>query len=220
MQAAGMRVDLYGSIHKAQRFHLFRLSNDIGGADCNDATEIESLFARLEKMLDHLRDHARNEEVYIHPLFNEIGVAAGSIAEEHDELESEIRDLERILEERLWDDLYPRYTTFLGRYLLHLRAEEVAQRDELWPSFDDEALRTVLNRFRAERPVEATCADFEFILPALNVPELVCMFRGMKTAAGAAFETSCASASRVLDASKWAQLRSRLVAEALWHTEV
>ena len=178
-----MRIDLYTGIHKAQRYHMFRLANEIGRADISDERAVADVLARVRRMVDHLRDHAQNEETYIHPLFDALGSDADHLRHEHHDLERDLEGLERVLGERSLQDLYAAYTRVLGRYLLHLSEEEDAQKQILWKHYDDEALRAVLDRFKAERARDKATADLEFMLSAMSMPELVKLFRSLTQAA-------------------------------------
>lgn len=175
-----MRVDLYTTVHKAQRFHLFRLSNEIGVSDFTNAVAAAHISGRARDMIAHLRDHARNEETYIHPLYREIGNVVTDIERGHQELESELNELERIVDEKRWGELYSRFAYFLGTYLPHLDEEEALQKRVLWPHYDDAALLAVFQRFKAERSAADSTADLEFMLPALSTAEITRMFAGMK----------------------------------------
>lgn len=209
-----MRVDLYTAVHKAQRFHLCRLAVEIGRADFSNATTSERIASGLRHLLDHLRDHARNEETYIHPLFKRSGKTAEHLESEHQELEAEIARLEAIVNEKRWSDLYSRYTLFLGKYLLHLDEEERAQTEVLWVNCEDKELAAVFNRFKAERSPQASKADLELMLPALSVPELTRMFFGMKASAPeAAFRGACDLAARTLESAEWEKLKRALFSE-------
>ena len=165
-----MRVDLYGLIHKAQRFHLSTLLIRVGQTDVSDKRTMEHLAAELRGFVEHLRDHANNEEQYIHPLFDRIGGAA-TLEHEHLELEGSLTRLETIVSTRDWEGLYAGLARFFGEYLLHLDEEETAQRLRLWPNYRDEELAAVLQRFKAERAPEASKADLELLAPALSPSE-------------------------------------------------
>lgn len=204
-----MRVDLYATIHKAQRFHMFELANAIGCADMGN----DALAERMRCLIEHLRDHAQNEETYIHPLFDRAGCGADSLRHGHEELETELQELEHALGEGQHQDLYARYTQFLGKYLLHLSEEEDAQKRVLWQRYDDQALNAVLERFKAERSREKAGADFEFMLPALSIPELVMLFRAMKLSAPInAFDRACDQGRRLLGPNKWQQVAITIAA--------
>jgi hypothetical protein len=208
-----MRVDLYATIHKAQRFHMFELANAIGCADMGNDAPAATLAERVRHIIDHLRDHAQNEETYIHPLFDRAGSGADSLRHGHEELEADLQEIEHVLGEGRQQDLYAAYTRFIGKYLLHLSEEEDAQKQVLWQRYDDHALKAVLDRFKAERPLEKAEADFEFMLPALSIPELARLFGGMKYAAPShVFDRACDQARRLLGANKWQQVVSTIAA--------
>lgn len=207
-----MRVDLYAAIHKAQRFHMFELANAIGCADPGTDAPATAIAGRVRHIIEHLRDHAKNEETYIHPLFDLAGGDADSLRQAHEELEADLREIEHVLTNG-GKSLYVTYTRFLGKYLLHLSAEEDAQKQVLWQRYDDNALEDVLDRFKAERPREKAAADFEFMLPALSIPELVSLFRGMKHAIPPeAFDRACELAQRLLGTIKWQQVVGSIAA--------
>lgn len=207
-----MRVDLYTTIHKAQRFHLFRLADAIGLADFADATTCEGLGTVVRQLLAHLRDHARSEATYIHPLFRALGPAADHFDEAHHTLDALIAEVEATVDAGRWDELYPCYTRFLGRYLLHLDEEEEAQRQILWSHYGDDALGAVFQRFKAERPPAKAMDDLVFMLPALSVPELTRLFQGMKAAAPApAFQHAWDMAARTLEATRWQQVQDAVL---------
>jgi hypothetical protein len=206
-----MRFDLYGLIHKAQRFHLFLLSNDLGRTDAGDAACRAKCESRLRRLVEHLKDHAANEEKYIHPLFHRLGEAAEGLDEAHARLESELADLERMTNDGGWAELYPAYARFLGSYLLHLDEEEKAQSETLWRHYSDEQLASVFHRFKTERAPEAAKADLVFMVPALSVAELARMFGGMKASMPVpAYKAVCDLAAGELDAARWAEVISRI----------
>ena len=206
-----MRVDLYTFIHKAQRFHLFRLSEKMGVTDFNIAEEVVDIAHEVLHLMEHLKDHARNEEKYIHPLYQAIGAIGQRFDKEHEHLELEIQKIETVVVEKRWQDLYSEYTRFLGTYLLHLNEEESAQRDILWARYDDKDLAAVLSRFKEERLPHLAKADFEFMLPALSVPELTLIFRGVKaTAPEQAFQGVCNTAAKLLGKDRWNKIASAI----------
>ena len=207
-----MRTDLYTIVHKAQRFHLFQLANEIGGADLTQEEETERVSRRVRDMIEHLRDHARNEETYIHPLFKSAGVPVlNQLKDEHRDLETGMESLETILNERRWSELYGEYTGFLGRYVVHLSKEESAQRDILWVEYDDQTLSSVFERFKSKRSPQAARTDLEFMLPALSIAELGRIFLGMKASAPPqVFEGACNLAEKLLAPQRWLELRAEI----------
>lgn len=206
-----MRIDLYTFIHKAQRFHLFQLSEKIGTADFSQITESDEIAKDVIKLMEHLRDHAENEKKYIHPLFQSVGSVGAHFDEEHVELEAQIDKIENVINEKRWTDLYSAYAKFLGVYLLHLDEEEAAQRDVLWKHYEDKDLANTFNRFKLERPAHLAKADFEFMLPALSIPELIQMFQGMRASVPSqAFQGACDIASKILNAERWKKVAAAI----------
>src|SRR5262249_45997058 len=154
-----------------------------------------SIAIELRDMIEHLRDHANNEETYIHPLYRSLNGTADQIENEHHQQEAELQKLSTIVDQARWDQLYPAFNRFLANYLAHLDREELAQEEILWPNYKDDDLLAVFNRFKAERAPEMAKTDLEFMLPAFNATELVQMFRSMKASAPApVFLGACALA--------------------------
>lgn len=206
-----MRVDLYTFIHKAQRFHMFKLAEKIGMTDFTVSAEIEEVAREILQLIEHLKDHAQNEKQYIHPLYQAVGTTGEHFDKEHESLEAEIQKIENVVLEKRWSDLYPSYTRFLGIYLLHLDEEEAAQRDILWTKYQDKDLAAVFMRFKAERPPLLANSDFVFMLPSLSIPELTQIFRGMKASAPApVFQGACDTASKILEPNKWQKISSNI----------
>lgn len=206
-----MRVDLYTFVHKAQRLHMFRLSEAIGSADLSQVDEVDDIEKQLVELIDHLKDHAQNEKNYIHPLYQKVGAVGDHFDGEHESLDIEIHKIEKIMQEKRWNELYTVYARFLGIYLLHIDEEEASQREILWKHYDDKVLSETFMRFKSERPQHLAKKDFEFMLPALSVPELTKMFRGIKASApAAAFQGSCEIAAKLLEENKWRKIVSSI----------
>lgn len=167
-----MRTDLYGMVHKAQRYHLFTFAQDLSRADLTNDGVRTDLARRVHGIVEMLRDHAANEERYIHPLFERLGAGADAIDTEHHALEARLAELVAIVDGGRWDELYRVTMRFIGEYLLHIDAEERAQAEVLWPNYSDAELTAVFVRFKAERDPAADRADLALFLPALSVPEL------------------------------------------------
>jgi hypothetical protein len=206
-----MRVDFYTFIHKAQRFHLFRLSEEIGMTDFTVSEDANKVAQEVLQLIEHLKDHAQNEKHYIHPLYQALGATGEHFDKEHENLDAEIQKIENVVLEKRWNDLYQNYTRFLGIYLLHLDEEEAAQRDILWTKYQDGDLAAVFMRFKAERPSHLANSDFVFMLPSLSIPELTQMFRGMKASVPVpVFQGACETASKILEPNKWQAITKML----------
>lgn len=208
-----MRVDLYGRIHKAQRMHLFGVSVRIGRADFRDPAQAGQVKTEVAALLGHLRDHSENEKKYIHPLYVEAGGAEKEFDAQHEELEGQLKELEKTVNEGRWENLYGDFNRFAANYLLHIDEEEIAQSEILWKCFNDDRLDEVLSRFKRERPTALATADLEFMLPAMSLPELVGMMGSIKESAPeSAFKAVCGVAQKALDPARWKLLEKDLLA--------
>ena len=164
-----MRVDLYRLVHKAQRFHLFSFALDLSRSDLTLPGEQQRIANEVRHIVDTMRDHAHNEETYIHPLLTRVDQrASDSLEHSHQSFEHELEHIVEIVDRGDWNALYPATMRFIGEYLLHIDHEENTQRDILWTRYTDEELGEVLARFRAERSPEKAEADMAMMLPALN----------------------------------------------------
>lgn len=202
-----MRTDLYGLVHKAQRYHILGFARELSRANLDDAATRERLLSEVRAIADMLIDHADNEERYIHPLYEALGDGAKSLDDDHRALDARISEWLRIVEADRWIDLYRATMRLIAEYLLHIDAEECAQADILWPSYTDSELGAVMARFKAERDPAAASKDLELMLPALSVPELGVLLRGVRAAVG---DAPLDRARRLLCAERWAQVEHTL----------
>jgi hypothetical protein len=202
-----MRVDLYSLVHKAQRFTLFRLANDLGHSECSDVVAMTALGDRVLHVMDHLQDHAYNEEHYIHPLYQRIGFDLAALETDHQELAGTLDQLRTQVDGKHWDRLSSGVIALISVYLPHLEEEERIQREVLWPAYADGELAAVMQRFKMERTPAMSRADLELLLPAISVGEMARIFQGMKsTAPSAVYAGACQLASGILETTRWEQV--------------
>jgi iron-sulfur cluster repair protein YtfE (RIC family) len=115
-----MRIDLYSTIHKTQRFHLFQLAERLGRADQSRPESWPPLAAEVQIWLDHLEAHAQHEHDFIHPLFERGGDIAMHLDAEHEALSGAMAEIKQTLAAGDWEQLYGRFVAFLGVYLVHI----------------------------------------------------------------------------------------------------
>lgn len=205
-----MRVDLYGLVHKAQRFKLFTFAQELSRASLEPEPVRERLRESVRDIVRMLSEHARIEERYIHPLFAELGQPAATLEREHQELEVELTALSRIVDDGRWSELYRAVMRFIGEYLLHIDEEERAQSQLLWPSFTDEQLRAVFRRFQSERAPSEAERDLELFLPALSVEEAAALLGRVTDGASAeARKKVFALARAALGEERWNDVERR-----------
>lgn len=204
------RVDLYGLVHKAQRFRLFGFARELGRADLDDGPSRLAVAEELRGIHHMLADHAASEERYIHPLYVALGTGAASLDDQHHELDGLLQRCVEILNEDDWSHLYARATHLIGTYLLHLDAEERMQETVLWGHYSDAELGAVFARFKAERSAAAAESDLARFVPALALHELVPVLRGLQAAPKAVEQRALALAQQELEPERWAALQRRL----------
>jgi len=205
-----MRIDLYGLVHKAQRSRLLTFAQQLARADLHDPTTRTQLESSVRELAELLRDHAENEQRYIHPLFAAVGPAAETLAAEHLELEAAIVDWCALAEASRWDELYRASMLIVARYLLHIDAEEQAQADVLWPHYSDAQLSEVMTRFKAERAPEDGRRDLVLFITSLSAPDLVDFLRGFSSAPEPLRADVFGLAQRLLGAERWHAVAARL----------
>lgn len=177
MEERMKKFDLYTIIHKAQRVHMFNLSSKIGRLDLSDCESLQEVEQELKSFIKHIREHGHNEDTFIHPLFREVGSDATTLDEEHHDLDQELDKLEKVLEEKQWEELYPAFNRFCAIYLLHQDEEEQLQKTILWTHFANDRLLGAFLAFKASRSPAQHKEDLKFILPALSIPELAAIFQ-------------------------------------------
>lgn len=205
-----MRTDLYGLVHKAQRYQLFAFAQRLAHADWADASYRSTMERSVRRLAEMLRDHAQNEHRYIHPLFEAIGEAAEPLELDHRTLEDDVAAWIAVVDEQRWEQLYGVTMCLIGKYLLHIDAEERAQERWLWPRYTDAQLGDVMARFRAERPSVAARADLELFITSLGTLDLVKFLRGFSSAPSDVRQNVMNLAQELLGAERWAGLAARL----------
>lgn len=205
-----MRTDLYGLVHKAQRFQLLAFAQRITQADLQNATDRSTMARSVGQLAEMLRDHAQNEHRYIHPLFEAIGKAAEPLELDHRRLEDDIAAWTAVVDEQRWEELYRATMCLIGKYLLHIDAEERAQERWLWPHYTDAQLGDVMARFRAERPPAAGRADLELFITSLGTRDLVKFLGAFSSAPSEVRQDVMHLAQQLLGAERWASLAARL----------
>ena len=177
-----MRFDLYTSIHKAQRDHLFQLSIQIGKADFTDPAQVSNVKDRMEHMITHIRQHALNEETFIHPLFTVCKEQCEQLDSQHLQIERLLDELEEIIENNLSDRLYAVFNRFIAMYLQHTDLEETIQKEALWTNYNDDELKATMHQYSQSLTWQKTLEGMAFMIPSLNVSEVGKMLSGMKNA--------------------------------------
>ncbi len=176
------RLNYFHTIHKAIRRQLFLLSIDLGAANFDSRSEVESLQVRFENLKGYLDRHAAHEDHYFMAFFEQkIPHLTQVFKHEHEAQEVSLGKMaasfEAILKNQDTDNtdagyrLYLQFNDFTASYCQHLDREETQIMPALWACCTDEELLkpylSLLSSFTAEDFYE-TITKF---WPAINAKE-------------------------------------------------
>jgi len=216
------RVDLFTTVHKALRSLIYHPSTMLQTADFTDERATKASLAALEHFLELLHEHAGHEDRTVfaetHKFEPEM---VDELEKEHHEIGTHLdqvhKSIARVLaattnEERIeaGDDLNRAVNTFIAFYLTHLTHEEATVLPATWKHFTDEQL--VAMRIDVQRHTSpARYAEWmRWMFPAMNINELVDMFRAIKAHAPPPFyEAMCQVANVSLGEVGWRSLQLR-----------
>jgi hypothetical protein len=212
------RVDLYRNVHKGQRAHLFSLAVELGRVDHQDASAVGTLATGLRAALIELRQHAENEERFIHPLLRTRAPDIAVMLErEHHDLEPAMAEVEERLrgvdgaERNRFDamvELYRAWCRMVSAYLAHLDAEERVGMAALWKTCTDDEIFAVIRAFNASRTSTDQINDLRSQVPALSPHERAMLVAGMMTSGSIPSEPVWTSLAGVLPPHDLARLRA------------
>ncbi|MGN6671416.1 MAG: hypothetical protein ACTHJ4_07775 [Candidatus Nucleicultricaceae bacterium] len=159
------RIDFYTEPHSEQRHMLFENAHKANTINYEDPTLVQSLIKNMRVMIKTIREHAENEDTWLHP-FIAHKYEKDMLLFEHDHkaqedlldaLESSVDALEKSLGQPfdLGQKLYQSLYRFMARYLHHIEQEE-ALMPRLLQDFTDAELAVVVAAFLTTRhPIEA-----------------------------------------------------------------
>lgn len=186
------RIDLYRAVHKGQRDRMFAIARDLGMTSPADESAVREVAQRCLAITDELREHAENEDAFIHPLLRaRAPEAAEQLDAEHvrldvclASLDEEVADLLAATQERseILHQVYLSYNQLLSAYLSHLHIEETVAMPALWRTCTDPELGEILRSFSASRSPEQRAGDMRKMLPSLSHDERVAMIGNVMAA--------------------------------------
>jgi hypothetical protein len=148
-------IDLYGSVHKAQRARLFALVVAAGRTDPHDDAAAAQVAAVAAALAAELHEHGEHEDQFIHPLLARYAPElAASLAAEHRDLDGALAALTRAAARREpagAESLHRVACRFTATYLAHLEREEGESMPALWAHATQDELAGVLVAFRSAR---------------------------------------------------------------------
>lgn len=177
-----MRHDMFTTIHKAIRNHLFDLARDAARIDLGSTAEIDALVAKIDHALGFLEEHAHEEDLHIFPAVRTVAPElAQSLAADHRALDVVAIEVERAAHElaeaepserpQAGAQLARMLNHMLALQLVHMGREETEVNTLLWGALDDVELARIHRRILQAIPPERMAEWAALMAPALSAVE-------------------------------------------------
>jgi hypothetical protein len=216
LQAVPARTDFYTVVHKGLRKRLFETVVLAGTTDYADSDERAKLAGTVAKVVTILREHAKHEDEFLHPIIAEVlPEMARALTSEHEEHNRALDEVDRAFEiavaERTGAAAHLAYRVlarFTAHFLAHIEEEEAGQ-GQVWELAGEARLAAGMSAFKRSRTLDQNLAGWAYMLPAMNPAERATMFRGLRAGAPeAVFTAARRLAERVLDPGAWDALKA------------
>ena len=219
------KIDLLTHPHKEQRQWMYSLSIEAITLDFSDAVQAKKYETAFKALIDDLKDHAENEEMFILPLIVKRFPKEANIFH-HDHLEIKVKlqllldAIEKINQADSQDktdlalNFYRGFNKFIGEYLLHLDDEEQKILPILEEHFSAEELLGVMiayKTFREGHHPEKVKEYIKSMAGSLNISALQDLFVSLKRhAPDAIFKNACDLSKAVIDPGLWVQVERQV----------
>lgn len=225
-------MDILTPIHKGIRSMIYKLGTELQTTDFSDDEATKAIVTRLEHNLSIatsrcilclLHEHGGNEDDHFFPKVRafELGMVE-ILIQEHREIGHKLVGLSEICAELIaTKDPYQRIEIGLklnrsanelfAYYMTHMNKEEVTILPATWQHLTDEQLLEIRAIVEAAIPPERYAEWMRWVLPSLNVNELVDMFTGLKKGAPPqVLENMILIASTAVDEERWKAVKTSL----------
>lgn len=216
------RVDLFTTVHKALRAVIYQLSTMLQTADFSDERASKASLAALQHFLELLHEHAGHEDRTIFAAMHEFEPEMiDELEEEHKEIDVRLDMINKSIaavqaaatpEERIGAGaaLNRSVNHFIAFYLGHLSHEEATVLPSSWKHLTDDQLLGMRTDVQRHTPPARFAEWMRWMFPAMNINELVGMFKGLKMHAPPPFyEAMCQVANVSLGELGWRALQQR-----------
>jgi hemerythrin-like domain-containing protein len=216
------RVDLFTTVHKALRAVIYQLSMMLQTADFTDERATNASLAALEHFLELLHEHAGHEDRTIFAVMHKFDSAMiDQLESEHKEIDVHLDEVHASIakvkaattpEERIaaGGALNVSVNNFIAFYLAHLMAEEKTVLPASWKYLTDQELAAMRIDVQQHTSPVRFAEWMRWMFPAMNINELIGMFRGLKMHAPPQFyEAMCQTANVSLGEVGWRALQQR-----------
>jgi hemerythrin-like domain-containing protein len=219
------KIDLLTRPHKEQRKWMYLLGTQAGELDFNNTTQAEQFEIEFKALMDDLKDHSENEELFILPLLTKrFPQEAHIFQHDHPELKAKIQTLLKRIEELnqstvvdktdLALSFYRLFNQFIGEYLLHLDSEERNILPVLEKHYSAEELLGVMITFKTFREGNKPDQLIQFIksfIEPLNQNAVCALFLSIKNHTSVElFQQVCHVARQAIEPTLWLQVEKQL----------
>jgi hypothetical protein len=154
-------LDILTPIHKGLLSLLFDTSKMVGRLDFTSSSQAAIAGREVRRCTSFLREHANNEDGRVRPVLARLApTLAATMSAEHQQLEQEAADVERLLPglaaandaERLQlgVELRHRFDLLLAHHVRHMTWEEEEVNAALWAGLSDEELGAIVHHVVAD----------------------------------------------------------------------
>ena len=216
------RVDLFTTVHKALRSLIYHLSTMLQTADYTDERSTKACLAALEHFLELLHEHAMYEDKTVFAQTHKFEPQmVDELEKEHQQIDAHLDQVHKSMAQVLaaatdharieaGDALNRSVNNFIAFYLTHLCHEESTVLPATWKYFTDEELLGMRHEVQRSTPPARFAEWMRWMMPAMNINELIGMFRGLKAHAPQPFyEAMCQIANISLGEVGWRNLQLR-----------
>lgn len=226
------REDILTPIHKGIRSMIYELGTNLQKTDFTDVPATEAIITQLRHNLKSanstcivclMHEHAGHEEEEIVPRFppSESKVV-DTIVNDHKEITMQLVEISRVSDEllnqtdneqrmRMGAKLNRMSNDLFAFYLTHMNYEEANLLPLMWKYLTDEEMNAIRAKIEAAIPPETYAEWMRWVMPSLNVNELIGMFSGMKAAAPPhLLQKMLQYAEQNVDHDTWKIVRSRV----------
>jgi hemerythrin-like domain-containing protein len=216
------RVDLFTTVHKALRALIYHLSNMLQTADFADERAAKASLAALHHFLELLHEHAMYEDKTIFAATHQFEPKMiDELEAEHKQIDVRLETINKTIaqiegattpQERIGGGaaLNRAVNDFIAFYLAHLVKEEVTVLPASQKYFNDEQLTAMRTEVQRSTQPARFAEWMRWMFPAMNINELVGMFKGLKMHAPPPFfDAMCQMANVSLGELGWRTLQQR-----------
>lgn len=218
------RINIFEAAHKGIRNGMAQLSFLAGNTDYTKTEPVKKLYNLGKDLFMLLSIHANDEnEIILSELEKKVPGSSNHDMEEHEAIEAEQQQLEKMLDE-IYDgsithndmtDLGSRFyfelNIFYSQYLMHMADEETDTIGMLWDNFTDEEIIRMRSKIISRFSPEVALKWQSFIIPSLSQAQRVMILAGVKSSAPeAAFNVFLGVVQKVLPADEYADLVNKL----------